>query len=105
MDTVSGPIELLISDLKTPAPEVIVTGVSSDQTVIADADNVFESIGEIRVVTLSPQRVVIGITTITVSVSDRMAITGEDFLVTISGFEIFVPIVLKQRVEDSFFLD
>ena len=84
-DTATGAIGFTIGDVETPAASLTVTGTSSDQAVVANADIVFGGSGASRTVTLTPVADANGTTTITVTVSDGTDTTTDTFVLTVNA--------------------
>jgi hypothetical protein len=70
VDTVTDPIPFQIGDAETPADQLIVTGTSSNPTLVSDAGIVFEGAGANRAVTVGPNFDQTGTTTIAIYVID-----------------------------------
>ena len=72
-NTPTAPLAFTIGDLETNAVDLAVTGVSSNQDVIPDANIVFGGSESNRTVTLTPAPNQSGVATITLTVSDGTA--------------------------------
>jgi hypothetical protein len=80
----TGPVAFTVGDAETPAASLVLTGSSSNQGVVPDANIVFGGSGASRTVTVTPAADVAGSATITVTVTDGDAQTANDtFLVTV----------------------
>ena len=82
-DTATSPIAFTVGDVETAAGSLTVTGSSSNQTLIPNANVVLGGSGANRTVTLTPAINQFGTTTITLSVSDGSLITTTSFVLTV----------------------
>src|SRR5258708_25740752 len=64
------PIDFTVGDVETPAASLTVSGGSSNQTLMPDANIVLGGTGANRTVTLTPAAGQTGTATITLTVSD-----------------------------------
>jgi hypothetical protein len=85
-NTATAPLAFTIGDLETNAVDLVVTGVSSNQGVIPDANIVFGGSGSNRTVTLTPAPNQSGVATITLTVSDGAASASTSFAITVGTF-------------------
>jgi len=83
-NTATPPIAFTIGDLETPASNLIVTGSSSDQTIVPNANIIFGGSGANRTVTLTPAANISGTTTMTITVSDGVATAIDTFVLTVN---------------------
>jgi hypothetical protein len=84
-DTNTGALPFLVGDVETAATALAVTGVSSNKSLLPDANIVFGGSGVNRTVTLTPAANQNGTTTITVTVSDGSTTTSITFLLTVTA--------------------
>ena len=82
-NTAPPAIPFIVGDLETNATDLIVTGSSSDQSIIADASIVFGGSESNRTVTLTPAANQSGIATITLTVSDGASTSSTIFTITV----------------------
>src|SRR5207244_11969420 len=78
-DTPSSTIGLTVGDAETPAANLTVSGSSSIQTLVPNANIVFGGTGANRTVTLTPAANQFGTATITLTVSDGQLSTSTGF--------------------------
>jgi hypothetical protein len=83
-DAVAGPISFTVGDIDNPAGSLIVSGVSSNQTLVPNSSVTFGGSGSNRTVTVTPAADQNGTTLITVTVSDGSLSTNTSFLVTVN---------------------
>ena len=91
VNTVEGPLAFTVGDAETAVASLTVTGSSSNQTLVPNANITFGGSGANRTVTVTPASNQTGTATITVTVSDG-ALTGQDTFVqtvTASGATCF----------------
>src|SRR5258708_7910549 len=84
-DTPSSTIGFTVGDAETPAANLTVSGSSSVQTLVANANIVFGGTGANRTVTLSPAANQFGTATITLTVSDGQLSTSTSFQLTVNS--------------------
>ena len=85
-DTPTAAIAFAISDPETPAENLIVTGRSSNTSLVPDAKIVFGGGGGSRAVTITPAAGQTGRTTITVRLTDAGGLSAEqNFLLTVTA--------------------
>ena len=89
----AGKMHLFLADAETPAGELIVTAVSSDQTIVSDSDVTIGILGSIagrfRTLNVETQPRESGTALITVTVSDGIASSS-----------IVVPVIVGRRSDD-----
>jgi hypothetical protein len=85
-NTATAPIAFTIGDLETNAVDLIVTGISSNQDVVPNANIVLGGSESNRTVTLTPAANQSGVSTITVTVSDGTASASSSFAITVGSF-------------------
>jgi hypothetical protein len=73
VSTAIGPIPFTIGDADTNANDLVLTGTSSNTSVVPNANIVFGGSGSNRTVTITPNPAVTANTTITITVSDGQA--------------------------------
>lgn len=82
----TGPIPFVVSDVETPASSLVVSGISSNQSLIPAANLVFGGSGMNRTLTVIPAPKQFGSATISVIVSDSAGATARrDFVVTVNA--------------------
>src|SRR5258708_4202473 len=84
-DTPSSTIGFTVGDAETPAANLTVSGSSSVQTLVANANIVFGGTGANRTVTLTPAAGQTGTATITLTVSDGPLTSSGSFLLTVNS--------------------
>ena len=77
-------IGFTVSDAETAAAELVPSGTSSNQALVADSDISFGGSGSNRTITVSPKANKHGTTTITVTVSDGTGTTDEVFTLNVA---------------------
>lgn len=88
----SAPIAFTVRDDETPADSLILAGLSSNSTLIPDANITFGGSGTNRTVTLTPAMDQYGSATILLVVSDGVLTSSNSFLVTVTAGEITVTV-------------
>src|SRR5438874_8765440 len=83
-DTPSSTIGFTVGDAETPAANLTVSGSSSIQTLVPNANIVFGGTGANRTVTLTPAANQTGVATISVVVRDGQLSTSTSFLLTVN---------------------
>ncbi len=73
-----------LADLETPAASLTLTGASSNQTLVPDANIVFGGSGSNRTVTVTPAANQTGTAIITVTVSDGSLTNGDTFVLAVT---------------------
>src|SRR5258708_37420006 len=81
-DTPSSTIGFTVGDAETPAANLTVSGSSSVQTLVANANIVFGGTGANRTVTLTPAADQVGTAAITLTGSDGQVSTSTGFQLT-----------------------
>ena len=84
-DTDTGAIGFTVGDVETAAPSLIVSGTSSNTTLVPNTNIVFGGSGANRTVTITPVANANGTTTITVSVNDGTDTTSDTFVLTVNA--------------------
>ncbi len=84
VNSTAGPIFFVVGDLESAAGNLTVTASSSDQTLLPDANITLGGSDSNRTITLVPAANEVGITTITVNVSDGELSTNRTFLLTVT---------------------
>jgi hypothetical protein len=103
-DTALGPLDFTIGDAETAASSLTVTGSSSNQALVPNANIVFGGSGANRDVTITPAANLFGSATITVTVSDGLASTTDTFLlsvVSVNDLPTITPISNQTINEDT----
>ena len=83
--TPTPPIAFTVSDVDTPAASLVVTGTSSNETLVPNANIALGGSGENRNVVVTPEDGQGGTTTITLTVSDGTATASRTFNVVVSS--------------------
>src|SRR5207245_1231137 len=83
-NTALGPVPFTVGDVETPAGNLTVTGVSSNQTLAPNTNIVFGGSGASRAFFITPLNNQTGTTTITLTVSDGVATTSTSFVLTVN---------------------
>jgi hypothetical protein len=94
-NTSAGPIMFTIGDIDNVVEELIVSGSSSDQTLVPQEAFAFSGVGADRTVVITPARHQLGSATIMIMVSDGLAVTSNTFTLTVGGFNLYLPITLR----------
>ncbi|MCX7420153.1 MAG: Ig-like domain-containing protein [Planctomycetia bacterium] len=85
-DTSTGAIAVTIADVETTANSLVLSAVSSNTSLIPNANILFGGSGANRTITLNPAANQFGTATITLSVRDgNRAISSETFIVTVNA--------------------
>jgi hypothetical protein len=85
-DTATAAIAFTLGDVETPAASLTVSGVSSNTTLVPNANIAFGGSGANRTVTVTPAANRFGTTTITVTVTDGDGGTASDsFVLTVNA--------------------
>ena len=82
-NTATGALAFTIADDESDAAALIVSGTSSDQTLVPDGNIAFSGSGASRVVTVTPAANESGIAVITLTVSDGVLSAEEQFTLTV----------------------
>ena len=84
-NTATGAIPFTVGDVETPAASLVVSGSSSNVTLVPNANITFGGSGTARTVTLTPATSQAGTSTITVTVTDASgASSSTTFLLTVN---------------------
>jgi VCBS repeat-containing protein len=84
-DTATGNIAVNVSDAETAAANLTVTAVSSNPTLVPNANIVVGGSGSARTLVITPATNASGTATITVSVSDGTLTSTQTFLLTVNA--------------------
>ncbi len=84
-NTSTGALAFTVGDAETAVGGLTVSGSSGNITLVPEANIVFGGSGAGRTVTVTPANGQTGSATISVNVSDGIATTGTDFVLTVSG--------------------
>jgi gliding motility-associated-like protein len=95
-DVASEPISFTVGDAETAAASLIVTGSSSDKTLVPDANIAISNGSATRTVVLTPALNQNGNTTITLTVSDGTATAQATFQLTINPVND-PPVIASQK--------
>ncbi|MCK4966605.1 hypothetical protein KAS50_06220, partial [bacterium] len=85
-NTPTAAIPFTIGDVETAAASLNLAGSSSDQAVVKDVNIVFGGAGSNRTVTITPENIQYGTTTITITVSDGVNNISDTFVLTVGTF-------------------
>ena len=86
VDGSTGPIPFIIGDADSSVSNLVLSGHSSDQTIVPDANMIFGGSDSNRTVTVTPAPNQSGIAVITISVTDPSGITvSDDFTLTVAS--------------------
>src|SRR5439155_2516436 len=85
MNTSAGPIGFVIGDAEMIASNLVVTGTSSNPTLVPNSNIVFGGSDSNRTVTVTPAANQFGTATITVTVSDGTLTASDTFLLTVNS--------------------
>jgi VCBS repeat-containing protein len=85
-DTTIGPIQFTVGDADTPAASLIVSGESSDTTLVPNANIIFGFgvSGADRTITLTPAGDLSGSAVITVTIDDGALTASDSFILTVN---------------------
>ncbi len=93
VDTSVGPFDFTVGDVETAPGSLLVTGTSSNPTLVPNQNMFFYNLGATRTLTVTPAAGQTGTTLITVTVSDGQLSSDRSFLFTVSqpglGMAIF----------------
>lgn len=95
----SRTVQVSIGDDLTPAADLVVTAVSSNQAVIADSGLTIGGSGAQRTLTITPAPGALGVSTIRVRVSDGTFFSDSEFVVTVKSSTYY----LSEGATGSFF--
>src|SRR5258705_8861305 len=96
-DTPSSTIGFTVGDAETPAGSLTVSGSSSIQALVPNANIVFGGAGASRTVTLTPVANQFGTATITLTVSDGQLSTSTSFQLTVNSVNDAPTISSEER--------
>ena len=80
-----GPLAFTVGDIDNPVGSLTVSAISSDTTIVPQANIVFGGTGATRTITITPAANRSGASTITVSVSDGSATAARQFVLTVTA--------------------
>src|SRR5438477_13038082 len=89
----TGPISFTVSDAETNAESLVVTGSSSNPTLLPDSNLIFGGSGSNRTVTATPAANQFGSATVTVRVSDASLSTSAAFNLTVKPMTNSPPVI------------
>ena len=92
-NTVLGSISFTVNDTETPN-SLTVTATSGNQTLLPDANITVSPSGTTRTITITPAPDQVGVTTVTVTVSDGMNSASDTFVLTVN------PLIGIMRSDD-----
>jgi uncharacterized repeat protein (TIGR01451 family) len=85
-DTASAPINFSIGDVDSPVDSLVVSGLSSNPTLVPNGNLVFGGAGANRTLRITPAPNLFGTATITVTIRDPDGLTGSDgFVLTVES--------------------
>jgi hypothetical protein len=84
-DVATGPISFTVGDIETAAGSLTVSGSSSDQTLVPNANITFGGSGANRTVMVTPAANQFGTATITIQVSDGTSSAQDTFVLTVNS--------------------
>jgi len=82
-NTPTDAINFTISDSETLTEDLILTGISSNSTLVPNENIVLEGTGVNRTITITPAPDEVGTTTITITVNDGINAASDSFLLTV----------------------
>jgi alpha-tubulin suppressor-like RCC1 family protein len=82
-DTQSDNIPFQINDMETPSDQLLVSATSSNPTLVPNANIQIIGNGQTRTVLITPAKDMYGIATITIEVSDGIAVVSDTFTVRV----------------------
>ena len=82
-NTPTDAINFTISDSETLPEDLILTGISSNSTLVPNENIVLEGTGVNRTITITPAPDEVGTTTITITVNDGINAASDSFLLTV----------------------
>jgi hypothetical protein len=91
--TSTGAIAFTVGDAETAPASLTVTGTSSNQTLVPNANVVIGGSGANRTITVTPAAGQVGTATITVSVSDGTLTTTDTFVLTVNAVANTAPTI------------
>ena len=80
----TGPLSVTVGDAETAVGSLVVTGSSSNTTLVPNANVVIGGSGASRTVTVTPVSGLTGTSTITVTVDDGILTTSDTFVLTVT---------------------
>jgi uncharacterized repeat protein (TIGR01451 family) len=84
-DTATPVLPVTVSDLETPARDLVLTAASSNPTLVPNANVTLGGTGPSRTVTVRPVTNLFGTTTITLAVTDGDKTNSQAFLLTVNA--------------------
>ena len=93
-DMATAAIPFVVDDIDNPPGSLLVSGVSSNETLVPDVNIVFGGSGSNRTVTVTPAAGQTGTTLITVTVSDGQLSTNTSFAVTVVPPPVVLPFTI-----------
>src|SRR5579859_258867 len=93
----AGPLSFTVGEVETPAGALTLTAESSNAALVPVAGIQFGGSGAARTVTITPAAGTTGTATITVRVSDGVAVTSLSFVVTViqAGQKVYLPLLWR----------
>ena len=98
-DTPSTNIPFQISDLETPADQLLVSATSANATLVPNANIQLSGTGQNRIALITPAKDMYGIATITIEVSDGVAAVSDTFTVRVK--DVNDPPQISQIVDQT----
>jgi hypothetical protein len=97
----TSPIAFTVGDAQTAAGSLVLSGASSNPTLVPAANIVFGGSGANRTVTVTPALNQTGTSTITVAVSDGSLTASKSFVLTVNPAGPFTPVYLSIEAESG----
>ena len=91
-----GSISFTIGDAETDLADLTLAGTSSNLALVPSANMVFSGSGANRAVTITPTARASGTVMLTITVSDGALDTGEPFLLTVTPYQVYLPLVQRE---------
>jgi hypothetical protein len=95
IDTVLGPIPFNIGDVETDPANLALSSASSNPTLVSAMNIGFGGSGAARSLTITPTTEMLGMATITITVSDGELSAYDTFVLTVELYRIYLPLVLR----------
>jgi len=99
-NTSTSAIAFTVEDLETPAGSLVVSGSSSNQLLVPDANIVFGGSGASRTLTITPAPNQNGTATITVTVNDGSLSSSDTFVLTVNAGNVGMGFSIDKMVID-----
>jgi len=96
-DSATEPIIFLIGDIDNAVGELVVSGSSSDQTLVPDEAFTFSGQGAERMLVITPALNQKGTATITINVSDGLTLSSDTFILMVGEVHLYMPMVMRAK--------